>query len=83
MMKYAKFDVLADMPREKTICVAFDEETRATQVYSLVLTDMQQHNILVTVIVKNARLNEASVRAIAQDFLLGKLAISDGFFNTQ
>ena len=80
-MKYAKLDVLADMPQEKTICVEFDELLRTTQVHTLVLNDLHRPSVLVTVIVKNARLTDAHVRTLAEEFLLGKLPASGGFFN--
>lgn len=77
-----KFDVLADMPQEKTICVEFESPTRVTQVYSVLLNQPRQPNVLVTVIVKNAKLTEKHIKGLAQDFLMGKLSPSDGIFNT-
>lgn len=80
-MRYAKLDVLADMPREKTICVEFDELTRATQVHTLVVNDLHRSTVLVTVIVKNARLSTAHAKTLAHDFLQGKLPAAGGYFN--
>lgn len=80
-MRYAKLNVLADMPREKTICVEFDELTRATQVHTLVVNDLHRTTVLVTVIVKNARLSTAHAKKLAYDFLQGKLPATGGYFN--
>lgn len=80
-MHYTKLNVLADMPQEKTICVEFDEMTCATQVHTLVVNDVKRPSVLVTLIIKNARLSNAHAKTLAQDFLLGKLPASGGIFS--
>lgn len=81
-MKYARFNILADMPQEKTICVEFETSIRATQVCSVMVNNARQPSVLVTVIIKNARLMEADIKTIAHEYVLGKLSPSGGFFNT-
>ena len=80
-MTYAKVAVLSDTPREKTICVEFehDTQTRATQVLSVLVTEKPNRpQIMVTVIVKNAHLPQQTIKALAKDFIMGKLPLSGG-----
>ncbi|MBE2271015.1 MAG: hypothetical protein IAE80_22450 [Anaerolinea sp.] len=81
-MRYARFDVLADMPQEKTFCVEFDAPARAAQIHSLLIGDSHQPRVLVTVIIKNAKLTDRHVKALAQDFLSGKLSPTGGIVNS-
>lgn len=80
-MSYAKVAVLSDTPREKTICVEFENDapTRATQVLSVLVSDKPNRpQIMVTVIVKNAHLSQQTIKGLAKDFIAGKLPLSGG-----
>jgi hypothetical protein len=79
-MRYAKLEILSDMPMRKIICIRMESNpldevnSKVTQLYNVPTDDVAKTSRgLVTVVVKGANLPYSVIQQIVRDYLTGTL----------